>query len=252
MSINKELNMMLMNQREEQAVHIEYSHEYGFYESIAAGNTERVEEMLASPEDVDMYDGGGYGRLSADPLQNMRYHFVVSAALIARTCVEKGMERELAYTLSDLYIGKMDALSSRPQIINLHNEMMMDYAEKMSELPKHEVYSARIIKLIDYICHHLNEQITGQDAADVLGLNRGYVSSLFLQETGMKMSVFIRKEKIKAAENMLKFSDYPYADIAEYFGFSSQSHFIKCFKEETGFTPMEYRKRFSRNQEWLG
>ena len=251
MSINRELNMRLHSQREAQSVHVEYSHEFGFYESIAAGNVEQVRCMLASTEDIDMYDRAEYGRLSADPLQNMRYHFVISAALITRTCVEKGMERELAYTLSDLYIGKMDNLSSRQQIISLHNEMMMDYAMKMAELPKHKVYSSRIIKVIDFICHHLNEHITVQDAADVLNMNRSYLSSLFIQETGIKMSYFIRREKIKAAGNMLRFSDYSYADIAEYFGFSSQSHFTKCFRQETGFTPMEYRRKFSRNQREL-
>lgn len=246
-SINRELNMSLMNRREEQSMHVEYSHEYGFYESIAAGNVEAVKAMLASPSDIDMYEGAEYGRLSADPLQNMRYHFVISAALITRTCVGKGMERELAYTLSDLYIGKMDALSDRADIIALHNEMMMDYAVKMSELPKQGVYSSQVIKVIDHICHHLNEKITVQDAARVAGINRSYLSALFVRETGMYIRDFIMREKVKAAENMLKFSDYSYADIAEYFGFSSQSHFIKCFKEETGVTPLEYRRKFSRD-----
>ena len=43
---------------------------------------------------------------------------------------------------------------------------------------------------------------------------------------------------------MLRFSDYSYADIAEYFGFSSQSHFIQCFQKCYACTPAEFRKRY--------
>lgn len=246
MSINKELNMQLFSRREAQSAHVEYSHEFEYYQNIADGNIEAVKKILADPGNVDIYSDEKYGRLSEDPLQNMRYHFVVSVALITRMCVEKGMERELAYTLSDLYIGKMDKLNSRSFIITLHNKMLMDFTKKMAELPRRRVCSPHVIKAMDYICRRLNERITAEETADILGLNRSYLSSLFKRETGQTLSSFIRQEKIKAAENMLRFSDYSYSDIAEYFGFSSQSHFIQCFRRETGLTPMEYRNVNSR------
>ena len=246
MSINKELNMQLFNRRESQSVHVEYRHEFEYYQNIADGNIEAVKKILADPGNVDIYSDEKYGRLSEDPLQNMRYHFVVSVALITRMCVEKGMERELAYTLSDLYIGKMDKLTSRSFIITLHNKMLMDFTKKMAELPRRKVCSPHVIKAMDYICRRLNERITAEETADKLGLNRSYLSSLFKRETGQTISNFIRLEKIKAAENMLRFSDYSYSEIAEYFGFSSQSHFIQCFRRETGLTPMEYRNVNSR------
>ena len=48
------------------------------------------------------------GKLSENKLQNIRYHFVVTTAMIARYCVHNGMEQEKAYGLSDFYILKMD------------------------------------------------------------------------------------------------------------------------------------------------
>lgn len=112
MSINKELNDRLFIQREEQQTHVEYKKEYGFYSNVAEGNTEEVKKILADPDNIHLYDSAEYGRLSRDSLRNMRYHFVVQTALITRLCVENGLERELAYTMSDLYIGKMDMLST--------------------------------------------------------------------------------------------------------------------------------------------
>lgn len=249
MSINRELSNRLFLQTEKQQTHVEYSEEFGFYSNVAEGNIEAVKKILASPDNITLYDGSQYGRLSKNSLMNMRYHFVVSVALITRLCVEKGLERELAYTMSDLYIGKMDLLQSPRQILSLHNEMLMDFTNKMSDLPKRQVYSIRVVKAIEYIYRHRNGRITAQSVADFLGINRSYLSTLFKRETNTSISSFILREKIKAASNMLRFSDYAYADIAEYFGFASQSHFIKCFRTETGYTPAQFRKYFSKSEE---
>lgn len=251
MSMNKELNAKLFERREEQLSHVEYDHEYKYYDNITTGNIEEVQKVLANPKDINRYESPEYGKLSKDFLRNIRYHFVVSTALITRLCAEKGLERELAYTLSDLYIGKMDAAKTAEQIIVIHNEMLMDFTQKMADLPKQQVYSIQIVKAIDCILKHRNDKLTVQDIADRLGINRSYLSSLFKKETGKNISVFIREEKIKAAANMLKFSEYSYGDIAEYFGFASQSHFIQCFRAQTGLSPKEYRTKYSRNQEVL-
>lgn len=251
MSMNKELNEKLFQRREEQLNHVEYDHEYKYYDNITTGNIEEVQKILANPKDINRYESPEYGKLSKDFLRNIRYHFVVSTALITRLCAEKGLERELAYTLSDLYIGKMDTAKTAEQIIMIHNEMLMDFTQKMADLPKQQIYSIQIVKAIDCILKHRNDKLTAQDIADRLGINRSYLSSLFKKETGKNISAFIREEKIKAAANMLKFSEYSYGDIAEYFGFASQSHFIKCFREQTGLSPKEYRKKYSKNQELL-
>ena len=249
MSMNKELNAKLWERREEQIHHVEYDHEYKYYDNIAEGRIEEVQKVLADPKDITRYEDPEYGKLSKDFLRNMRYHFVVSTALITRLCVEKGLERELAYTLSDLYIGKMDIAKTAEQIIVLHNEMLMDFTRKMADLPKQKVYSIQIVKAIEYIQKNRNSKLTVQDIAGKLNINRSYLSSLFKKETGKSISDFIREEKIRAAANMLKFSEYSYSDIAEYFSFASQSHFIECFRKQTGLSPKEYRKKYSRNQE---
>ena len=243
MSMNRELNSRLFTQREEQLAHVEYKDEFGFYNIVVQGNIEAVKKAFVSPDYVGLYDEPQYGRLSKDSLRNMRYHFVVSVSLITRLCVEHGLERELAYTLSDLYIGKMDLLQKPGEILSLHNEMLLDFTVKMANLPKTSVYSIQVVRAIEYIYRHRNERLTVESAASALSINRSYLSALFARETGRSMGSFIRSEKIKAAANMLKFSDYSYAEVSEYFGFASQSHFIQCFKKEMGVTPREYRRK---------
>lgn len=142
-----------------------------------------------------MYEKPEYGRLSNDFLRNMRYHFVVSAALLTRFCTEKGLERELAYTLSDIYINRMDNATSAEEIIVIHNEMLMDLTKRMSEIPKKNVYSLYVIKAMEYICRHRTQRLTVQMLADELKINRSYLSSIFKKRNGRKRQRVYTHEK---------------------------------------------------------
>lgn len=244
MGIDKELQLSLFHQREEQRSHMEYQKEFGFYRMVVSGNIREIRKMY-SPERLETASKDAEnGVLSKDPLRNERYHFVILAALLTRLCVENGLDREKAYTLSDLYINKMDVCMDIPSILNLHKEMVMEYTKQMANLRKENIYSIQVMKAMDYIYAHLNERILTGEIAKALQLNRSYLSSLFHKETGKTITAFIKDAKLTAAANMLKFSEYDYSEIAEYFGFASQSHFIKCFREQMGYTPKQYRTRF--------
>ena len=54
------------------------------------------------------------------------------------------------------------------------------------------------------------------------------------------------QERVETAKNMLRYSEMTASAIATSLGFSTQSYFTKVFRERTGFTPNEFRKRFFR------
>ena len=68
--------------------------EYTFYDAIANGNIEYVQDNVK----IRPHQPDGMGKLSDDKLQNIRYHFVVTTAMITRYCVHAGMEQEQAYS----------------------------------------------------------------------------------------------------------------------------------------------------------
>lgn len=103
-----------------------------------------------------------------------------------------------------------------------------------------------MVLCLDYIYDHLHETIRTEDLAAQTGLNRSYLSTLFKKETGFSISEYILSKRIEAAQNMLKFSEYSFAEIAAILAFSSQSHFIRVFKAHTGYTPRKYRNKFFR------
>ncbi|WP_289027554.1 AraC family transcriptional regulator [uncultured Ruminococcus sp.] len=247
MNINQDLQEQLFRQREEQICHLDYNQEFRYYNAVASGDMESVKEYLM-PENDDAYSGSEYGKLSQNSLWNARYHFVVAVALITRICVEHHMEREIAYTLSDVFVQKIDDCKTVAEIAALHNIMVRDFTKRMQLLQK-AAYSMHVARAIDYITIHLHEKLQTGNIADAISINRGYLSTLFRQETGKSLHDYILAEKIHAAAQMITTSEMSFSEISQYYSFSSQSHFIQCFRKELGMTPLEYRKRYYRSSE---
>lgn len=87
-----------------------------------------------------------------------------------------------------------------------------------------------------------------EEVAAALGDSRSYLSTRFRQQTGMTLTRYILQEKVFEAQWLLQFSEESLLDIANTFGFSSQSHFQNVFKSVTGETPMAFRRRVGKSK----
>ena len=199
---------------EESIAHRPMEEEFLFYEAVSSGNLDYVQQNCRQKR---FTDPKGMGVLSTNSLTNIKYHFIVATAMITRQCVEHGMEVE---------------------------QMALDFTGKMSLLKKNTVISKSITICMDYIYNNINQRITVSDLADYTGLSPSYLSRLFKKELGISISDYICEKKIEKAENLLKYSDFSFVEIANYLAFSSQSHFIQSFKKSVGLTPKKYRDKY--------
>ncbi len=226
---------------DKEMIHRSQNDELLFYRQVAGGDVEAIMENCRQHR---FMDNEGVGVLSKDPVLNLKYHFIVTAALVSRICTENGMEMELSFRLSDHYIQRLDYLFTLDEIEQWHNKMILDYTKRMQILRQNAALSRPISECINYIYAHIKERITIEDLADFTGNSASYISRLFKSEMGISPSDYIRKVKIDKAKNLLRFSDSSMVEIASYLSFSSQSHFIKLFSEETKMTPKKYRKMY--------
>lgn len=218
--------------------HRELTEEYLFYQAVTNGNVDAVKENC---EKERFLDGDGVGMLSRSYITNLKYHFVITTAIITRLCRQKGMEIEQAFRMSDFYIQRLDDIHTVQGVRNLHDAMVLDYTEKMRKICRSDTNSKHINICKEYIYAHVKERITIEDLADELGISPSYLSRLFKKETGDSVSDYIRKQKIEVAKNLLQYSQYSMIDIANRLAFSSQSHFIQQFREYVGMTPKKFR-----------
>lgn len=218
--------------------HRQPTEEFLFYQAVTSGDLEIVKENCDKER---FLDSQGVGVLSRNPVTNIKYHFVITTAMITRLCKQKGMELEQAFRMSDYYIQRLDDIHTVQGVRNLHDEMVLDFTEKMRRICRSDKKSRYISACMEYIYSHLKERITIEDLAEELGVSASYLSRLFKKETGDSVSAYIRCQKIEMAKNLLQYSDYSIIDIANRLSFSSQSHFIQQFREYVGITPKKYR-----------
>lgn len=242
MNIEQALAKAAFNNRESMLSHLPYEHELAFYQSVKMGNIEEARRLYKP------LGGEGMGKLSDDPLRNLKYHLIITVAFITRYCIEGGMEMETAYNLSDAYIQRIDKCTAEEEIHAIHRELVEDYAKRMRDIIKHELFSKPVSLCMDYIYNHLHSKITLKELAETADLSESYLSKLFRRELGVTISQYIAQKRVEAAENLLKYSDYSCIDISNYLCFNSESYFIQVFKSYTKMTPKEYRNKFFRTR----
>lgn len=233
---DKQVAYLTYINRENNFHHHYYDEEMKQYELLKAGNLAGVEESTRMmTRDFDVH-------LSEDSVRNVKYLFVACTTLATRFAIEGGLESETAYNISDLYIRKMDLCQSVDEVMNLHHDMFTYFTNQMAKLKKESIYSKPILQCMDFIELHLHLRIKIQELSEYVHLNPNYLSTLFKKETGVTISDYIMQRRIDTAKNMLRYSSYNAAQIGNILAFSSQSHFIRCFKKHTGMTPNEYQK----------
>lgn len=110
------------------------------------------------------------------------------------------------------------------------------------ESPNSDREKMTVLEVITYIKHHLNEELTLSSLAHIAGMSHTKLNKLFRGETGHSVFEFIRREKLKIAENHLRNTDMSITEIAYSAGFCSSSHFSESFRKEKGISPKLYRK----------
>ena len=244
MAISKDWYNTEFEENETESKHRPPSVEYSFYTAVKTGDMETV---VANCKEDAFIHLEGTGVLSRNTLTNIKYHFVVTAAMLTRYCIDGGLEPEQAYRLSDFYILKMDTCTTVRQIADLHHEMAKDFTGKMVLQKKSSILSKPVVQCVDYIYSHIKERITVAVLAEYTGLSESYLSRVFKQNLGISISDYIREKKIEKATHLLRYSDKSIIDIANYLSFSSQSHFIQTFENFTGMTPKKYRNKYYKS-----
>jgi AraC-like DNA-binding protein len=118
-----------------------------------------------------------------------------------------------------------------------------DFVKKYASNKESQTVTNKIVNSIkQYILENINEQITLDDIANIVGYNKEYIIRLFKKEFGLTPHAFLINEKVNYAKNLIDQSDkLNLSNIAINSGFYDQSHFTKFFKRSFAITPQKYK-----------
>lgn len=81
------------------------------------------------------------------------------------------------------------------------------------------------------------------DVAEALGLSSSRLRARFREAAGIPLGRYIKNYQLNRAMALLRTTDLPVAQVAEEAGFGSPQAYSRIFKNKTGSTCREYRRR---------
>ena len=228
---------------EQERDHNSQEYERMLLKAVREGNVEVMERMLTGE---NLLEPEHMGVLAQSRFKQTEYMAVAMITLVARNAVEGGMNQEKAFGLADLYMQKFERCKSAVEILSLAARAEFDFTEKVKLAREKDSKLHYIETCKTYIANNLRKPFQIGDIAPEIGINRSYLARKFSEVEGMTIQQYVTRERCAHAAKLLRYSDYSISLIAEYFCFSSQSHFGRAFKEYSGMTPKEYRNRYKR------
>lgn len=158
----------------------------------------------------------------------------------------KARENELANLMKNemLYMIQYNDSSTLHLIGHLY--LFLDYLSramaKSDIVPPNKLRDFYIKEAISYLENNYQEDITVEDIAKSIGLNRSYFGKIFKQEVGKSPQSFIINYRMAKATEMLQFTTLPVSEIATSVGYPNQMNFSRTFKSIYGTSPTKWRE----------
>ncbi|MEM6885039.1 MAG: DNA-binding transcriptional regulator [Verrucomicrobiota bacterium] len=116
--------------------------------------------------------------------------------------------------------------------------------EKRQSTDVLSVEDKRLHEAMAYLREHAFEPITMEDILKVIPMSRRSLERHFKETFGHTPFDEIRFIRVERARKLLLETDLEVQQIAEKCGYGSYNYLGKIFKETTGLTPFQYRKRY--------
>ncbi len=154
-----------------------------------------------------------------------------------------------SYNLSDFYINKLDKAQTERQIIDVHNQLIMDYARRMKKVKKKAAISPHCVRAMDYVYDHLHERIEITEISEFVGVERSYLSKLLHKEVGQTISDYIMEKKLQTPEICFCIQIFPVRRYRKMWHLPAEAIYKMLQTKKIWMTPNSYR-RINYRKHW--
>ena len=126
-------------------------------------------------------------------------------------------------------------------------EWMDEQVTRMLAQIREEVQGRKSHILVDRVIHEFIEKeyhrdLSLEEIASALHVNRNYLSQLFKKITGEPFVTYLNKYRVEKAKELLMTGRYMVYEISEMVGFQNPTYFSQVFKSLTGCSPSAYNR----------
>lgn len=139
-------------------------------------------------------------------------------------------------------LGRIYEIDSLKELKRWLTQMLETISFDLINKDKKDVNSY-VLMAKEYVKENYQERITLEDISNRLFLHQAYFSAIFKKETGQNFIDYVNHVRVDKAVQLLRNTDYKIKVISDMVGFQSHSYFNKVFKNDTGVTPVVFRRQ---------
>lgn len=110
---------------------------------------------------------------------------------------------------------------------------------------KAEKKGGGVFIVTDYMEHNYGAPYSAEKFAKMLNVSVSGFNHLFKSETGVPPKEYYIKIRLKAAEQLLKYTDKPISKVAKSVGYDNEVYFYRLFVKNYGVSPSDFRRNNS-------
>lgn len=152
---------------------------------------------------------------------------------------------ELSNAVNKLLDFKVNNVGYNKQIIFLEEDFQLSQNNiiAMFEDNFNEEGISAPVKKVKECIENFGVQITCKEIAEYVGYHPDYLNRIFKEEIGYTISEYLLNERLRTAKSMLVKTNMQISSISLNIGYSNFSYFSKIFKDYTGLSPAEFRRK---------
>ena len=201
--------------------------------SISRGNTAAAKKLLNEIFAVLVFN-------SKDQFRYIQLKSLELAALLSRSEADSVGGFTAEYNVS-CFKHIQEAKTAEDLSCILHN-LLEDITGRINSflgIP----HASAMRKAELYIRDNLRRKMSLNEIASVAGLSAPYFSSIFKNEMGENLSVYINRLRVEKASKLLRETTMSLSEISGECCFEDQSWFSRIFKAYTGISPGKFRSQ---------
>ena len=172
----------------------------------------------------------------ANEFETIRFRTIELAVLLSR------MENSSNgfFGMTQQFLKTLEEAETTDELMDSLYLMIRHLAEQASSFQGIRHYSA-LKRAEQYILRNFSRKLSLKEIAAASGLSAPYFSTVFRNEMGENLSVYLNRLRVEKASRLLIETNLPLGEISSLCGFEDQSWFSKIFKSFCGINPGKYR-----------
>ncbi|WP_283214691.1 response regulator transcription factor [Paenibacillus sp. HWE-109] len=139
--------------------------------------------------------------------------------------------------------------TSIPQIVEEFGNYIKPNFERGSRVQQASAKDL-VSRIEEYLNTHYMDPISNEIYQNIFGYNKNYISNVFSEVKGLPPSKYLMKLRIQKAKLLIEeHIELPLKTVAERVGYDDPLYFSRVFRNETGFSPKDYKEMLSRQRE---